>query len=273
MFSNFSLLEESKAIIGVNNENQKLFNNQTFISLNEKRKKIESKYLSFLKKEQQDPINLLSYCIFNPLKIKKDPDTKFKIDKDKLNELFLISEDKRLHKEIYKTKLYELLNPYHLVVEKKYIKVKYISNEIKAKFVKDKEEIKERGYNISLNEFYDKNTNIYFGLAQNIGYKYKIKNKDLIKNAVENKELLVKLINESDNFDKKILLKPDFTLEELKLLIIFLYKVSFGVNELKTISLYYDYNVPIEGDQKTLEELYKKYGNDYELIIYISADY
>ena len=71
MFSKFSLLEESKAIISTNNENQKLFNNETFSSLNEKRKQLESKYLPFLKKEQEDPINLLSYSIFNPLKIKK----------------------------------------------------------------------------------------------------------------------------------------------------------------------------------------------------------
>ena len=273
MFSNFALLEESKAIIGINNENQKLFNNQTFATLNEKRKKIESKYLSFLKKEQQDPINLLSYSIFNPLKIKKDPETKFKIDKDKLNELFLISEDKRSHKEIYKTKLYELLNPYHLVIEKKYIKLKYISSSIRSKFMKDKEEIKERGYNISLNEYYDKNKNIYFGLAQKNVQKNKIKNKDVIKNAVENKELLVRLINELDNFDKKLLLKPEFTLEDLKVLIVFLYKVSFGVNELKKISLYYDYDFPIEDDQLTLADLYKKWGKNYELLIYINADY
>ena len=139
--------------------------------------------------------------------------------------------------------------------------------------MKDKEEIKERGYNISLNEYYDKNKNIYFGLAQKNVQKNKIKNKDVIKNAVENKELLVRLINELDNFDKKLLLKPEFTLEDLKVLIVFLYKVSFGVNELKKISLYYDYDFPIEDDQLTLADLYKKWGKNYELLIYINADY
>ena len=120
MFSKLVLTKDSTNYISTNKDNQKICNNYTFLYLNEKKKDLESKYRIH---EGKDPIsNLLYYDISNPIKIKKDKDNKFRIDKDKLNELFLISEEKRLHKEIYKTKLYDLINPYYLVVEKKYIK-------------------------------------------------------------------------------------------------------------------------------------------------------
>ena len=275
MFSKFSILDESLCLLSTNSEKQRLFNYQTFPSLNEKRKKLETKYSIFLNNESSN--NLLAYSIFNPLKIKEDKDNKFKISKSDLNNLFIKSESNRMHKDIYNSKLYDLLNPYHLVLEKKYIKEKYISDLVKSKFIHDKKEKIERGYKMSLYEFYDKKKKIYFGLQKKDSNYNKIENNVVIKNAVENNNILVKLRNESDCFEKILLLKPDFTVEELKLLIQFLYKVLFGVNNLDKIYLYYwdeiGYEKEINQDKSTMEDLYQLFGKHYELSIFIAAEY
>ena len=275
MFSKFAILDESLCLLSTNSEKQRLFNYQTFPYLNEKRKKLESKYLSFLNNEPS--INLLAYNICNPLKIKEDKENKFKISKEDLNNLLIKSESNRLHKDIYNSKLYDLLNPYHLVVEKKYIKERYISDLVKSKFIHDKKEKDERGYKMSLYEFYDKKKKLYFGLQKKDSSYNKVANNVVIKNAVDNKNILVKIRNESDYFEKILLLKPEFTVEELKLLIQFLYKVLLGVNNLSKIYLYYwdefGYEQEINQDKKTMEELHQLFGKHYELNIFITADY
>ena len=275
MFSKLVLTKDSTNYISTNKDNQKTFNNYTFLNLNEKKKDLESKYRIHAGK---DPIsNLLYYDISNPIKIKKDKDNKFRIDKNKLNELFLISEEKRLHKEIYKTELYDLINPYYLVVEKKYIKQNYISDLVKSKFDQDKQEWTERGYDMSSDEFYDKKKKIYFGMEPKDGEYNRIPTKDVIKNAVNNGDIAVRLINEADGFEKILLLKPDMTVDELKMLIIFLYKVKLCVYKINTLSLYYfdktRNDIEINDDEKTLEELNKTFGDNHEMNIYIAAEY
>ena len=273
MFSKFALTKESTNYLSANKDNQRTYNNNTFLALNDKKKELESKYKILAGKEP----NLLSYTIFNPIKLKKDKDNKFRISKDKLNELFLISEEKRLHKEIYNSKLYDLLNPYHLVVEKKYIKGKYISDLVKSKFNHDKKEKIERGYDMSLDEFYDKKKKIYFGMESKDGEYNCISNKEVIKKAVDEGDIVVRLANDSDGFEKTLLLKSDLTIDELKLLIKFLYKIKYCVFNISKLSLYYldkmRKEVEINNDENTLEELNKTFGENYELNIYIVAEY
>ena len=274
MFSKITLLEESNVVIGVNNENQKVFNNQSYSTLYEKRKSIENKFKLFLKEKPND---LLSYSIFNPIIIKKDKNNLFKIDKMKLNQIFSQSEEKRAHNEIYKSKLYELLNPYYLVFEKKYIEEKYLSDSIKAKINKEKDEIRNRDYNISSNKFYDKKNNVYFALLKPNNAYNKVDNRLLLNNAVKNKDFLVKLKNEDDGFAKNLLLHNDFTMKELKLLIAFIYRSVLYVNDPGKINLFYLNNnyddVYILNENKTLLDLSKEMNKKYELEIFITAEY
>ena len=274
MFSKITLLEESNVVIGVNNENQKVFNNQSYSTLYEKRKSIENKFKLFLKEKPND---LLSYIIFNPIIIKKDKNNIFKIDKMKLNQIFSQSEEKRAHNEIYKSKLYELLNPYYLVFEKKYIEEKYLSDSIKAKINKEKDEIRNRDYNISSNKFYDKKNNVYFALLKPNNAYNKVDNRLLLNNAVKNKDFLVKLKNEDDGFAKNLLLHNDFTMKELKLLIAFIYRSVLYVNDPGKINLFYLNNnyddVYILNENKTLLDLSKEMNKKYELEIFITAEY
>ena len=109
MLSKFSLCDESKVVIGINDSQKKTFNDLTFDDLYDKRRKLESRYKLTLKEKQND---LLSFSVFNPIKIEKIKNNKYKINKSKLNDLFIESEEKRLHKDIYNTSLFELINPY-----------------------------------------------------------------------------------------------------------------------------------------------------------------
>lgn len=274
MFSKLSILEESNVFIGENDENLKVFNNHSYNTLCEKRNILEKKYKSFLREKPND---LLSYNIFNPIKIKKDKNNLFKIDKIKLNDIFVQSEEKRSHNEIYKSKLYELLNPYYLAFEKKYINEKYLSDVIKSKINKEREEIRDREYNISLNKLYDKKNNIYFALLKKNNNYNKIDNDTLLNNAVNNKDILVRLKNEDDGFEKNILLHNDFTMKDLKFLIAFIYRSVFAVNDPGEIKLFYlnaNYeDIYIVNEQKTLLELSKEMKNKYELEIFITAEY
>ena len=77
-------------------------------------------------------------------------------------------------------------------------------------------------------------------------------------------------------FNKILLLKSDYTFDELKLLIKCIYKVKYGKHNIKNIDLFYQDkfmnefkidNVPCLGD------LAKKLKTKYELNIYIEAQY
>ena len=273
MFSKFSLSEESGIIFGKNQNGQRLFNSEAYSSLKEKRKKLESKYKLFLSKEPL--INLLSYTVSKPIKIKPDEENRFQISKEKLNNLLLVSEGNRINKEIYKSKLYDLLNPYYLVVEKQYIKNENISEDIKLKLNKDKKEKIERGYELSKYELYDKKNQKYFCYDKEDKYNYNSQSdNEKLRDAVRNNYVLVKLTNESDGFDKNILLNPDFTIDELKLLIKFFYKVKLGYDAVDNIYLFLaDIDNDISEEKKTIKELNELYGTNQELSIYISTDY
>ena len=271
MFTKVSFSENPIVIIGCDEDKEKTFNNEKFSSLLEKMKKLESKYNSSLKEK---PIDMLIYSIFYPMKINYKHDSKFKISKENLNKIFMESTEKRFHKDIYNSELFELINPYHLVVEKKYINEKYLSESIKANFDKEKENIKEREYNISPNEFYDKKNNIYFALRYN-----KKKNKDfnLKQRIMKKNDALVKLKNEEDSFEKYLLLRYDFKICELKSLIYFIYKSVFHVENPGKISLYY-YNdtfneVSIVNENITLKELGTQMKTNDLFEIYINSEY
>ena len=158
MFSQISFPKDPISIIGQNEEKQKTFNDEIFPSLFIKKRLINIKYNAF---PEEKPESILSYHIFHPFKISFNRNTKFKIAKDNLNKLFNQLAQKRYHKDIYGTQLFELSNPYHLIVEKKYIPEKYVSEEIKAKFDKEKEDMLEREYALSPYEYYDKKNQMY----------------------------------------------------------------------------------------------------------------
>ena len=226
MMQNFSLSEDSKNSIGINNINERTFNRQTFKMLNQKRKKLDSQFGSLIKEKN----DLLSYYYFNPIKLRYNDNTRFVINKNELNDLFVISEDKRLHKEIYKTKLYNLISPYYLVVEKKYIKYNDISSRIKNNFMNEKETLKTRENTLSSNKYYDKDNQTLFELPSNNHTYNKISNEKMLNDAVKEHCIIVKIKNNDDGFDKILLLKPDFTIKELKALISFMYKACYNQN-------------------------------------------
>ena len=274
MFNQISICESPIVIIGYNEEKEKTFNNEIYTSLLGKKKQLESKFCPCIKEKSDD---LLSYNIFYPMHLSLTQDSKYKISKENLNKIFQESNEKRYHKEIYKSKLFELINPYHLVVEKNYISEKYISKEIKAKFNEEKEDMIEREYALSPTEYYDKKNQIYFGFPSRKNKLNKIRNNLLIKTAIKNCDILVRLKNEDDCFDKNFLLRPNFKVRELKSLISFIYKTVLHVGNPGKVSLFYYSDtfteVYILDENKTLKELGKEMKNKFVLDIFINAEY
>jgi len=274
MFNQISFCESPIVIIGYNEEKEKTFNNEIYTSLLGKKKQLESKFCPCIKEKSDD---LLSYNVFYPMHLSLREDSKYKISKENLNKIFKESNEKRYHKEIYKSKLFKLINPYHLVVEKNYISEKYISKEIKEKFNEEKEDMREREYALSPTEYYDKKNQIYFGFPSKKNKSYKIRNNVLIKNAIKNCDILVRLKNEDDCFDKNFLLRPNFKVKELKSLISFIYKTVLHVGNPGKISLFYYSDtyteVYIVEENKTLKELGREMKNKFVLDIFINAEY
>lgn len=273
MLQNFNLENDSFNTISTNEFQENTFNNKTFRQLKIKRRMLESQFSSLLK----DKNDLLSYYIFNPIKIIKNEHTLFRINKTELNNLFIESEEKRSHNEIYKTKLYNLTNPYYLVHEKKYIKPSVINERVKRNFNHEKESLKQRENTLDSKKYYDKENNIFFELLPKESKYNKIPNQKMLNEAVKLHCLIVTLKNNDDEFDKKLLLRPDFTIKELKQLISFLYKSCYNQNIIGTINLYYFNNlfndISIEDDNKKIGELRKEMKNDLELEIFIQTQY
>ena len=248
----FNLIDS--IIVRSANENGKIvINNLSYENLIEERKKLEQR---FKKSFKESPNELLFYRIINPMKVQKN---KFSIDKDKLNDLFKKTEDKRIHKEIYNSKIYELADPVYLA-RKKYIPEKY------GKLNAGKNKLKQREYDISRDKYYDKKNNIYMEFAPKDSEYNKIKNKELINNSVKNHDILVRIKNDTDDFDKSFLLRPVFTMEEIKSLILFIYKAKFNTNNPGKIYLYYYDDlreIMINDDKKRLIDLTKEMNNKY----------
>lgn len=266
ILQNFSLLEESKNSIGIYRE-ERTFNNKTFKMLNNKRKNLDTQFKNYVKEK-----NLLSYYIFKPIKLNTNSNSKFIIHKKDLHYFFLQSKENKLHKEIYDTSLYNLINPYYLVVEKKYIKPKNIHRDILDTFSQEKERLKERENSILNNKFYDKNKKIYFELPSKDHDLNKISNEKMLSEAVKNHCIIVKIKNEEDDFKKILLLRPDFTVCELISLIQFIYKVARGII-INKMNLYYNNNlysaVLIDDMNKTMKGLAKEMNSELEIEIFI----
>lgn len=263
---NFNLLEESKNSIGIFRE-ERTFNTKTFKMLNNKRKNLDSQFKNFLKEK-----NLLSYYIFNPIRLDLNSNNKFKIHKKDLHNFFIQSKENKLHKEIYDTSLYNLINPYYLVMEKKYLKTRNVYREILDTFSQEKERLKERENSILNNKFYDKNKKIYFELPPKDHQLNKISNDKMLNEAVKNHCVIVKIKNEDDDFKKILLLRPEFTVYELISLIQFIYKVTRSII-INKINLYYNNNlysaVPINDMEKTMKGLAKEMNSELEIEILI----
>ena len=269
IIQNFNLSENSKNSIGINKE-ERTYNNKTFKMLNNKRKNLDSQFKNYLKEK-----DLLSNYIIKSIKLDLNQNTKFKIHKNNLDLFFNQSKDKKYHKEIYNTKIYDIINPYNLV-EQKFIKPKYISKEIRSSFNLEKERLKERENSIMSNKFYDKNKKISFELAPKDHKFNKISNAKILNDAIKSHCLIVKLKNEEDDFKKILLLTADFTVNELKSLIQFIYKVVNGII-IDNLNLYYKnkyyLEIPIEDDDKTMKELAGEMHSESELEIFIQTQY
>ena len=270
--NNFSIKEESKLLVETNLMLETMINGNTYKNLEKKNKKLLSRFEGMTEKK-----DLIFYRILNPLYINKNKNMKFSIDKNGLNDLFLDYKEKRNNNEIYSSELYELLNPYYLVEKKKFLNRKHISKEILDEFKEEAELINERQKNKDKNQLYDKGSNILFKLANKEDKSNKIKNIKLINDCINDNCLVVRLKNNEDNiFDKILLLKPDFTIDELKLLIKFIYKVKYEKQFIDIKDLYYEdslYNYLKIENVKCLGDLAKKLKEKYELTIYIDAQY
>ena len=198
---NFKLSQESINLVGANNKGERTFNDKTFKMLNAKRKNLEKQFKNYIKEK-----DLLSFYVFKPNKLDINEDSKFKISKKDLNDLLVISEQKKLHKEIYKTKLYNLIIPYYLVVEKKYINEKDISPDLQKRFLKEREELKIRENTVYNNKFYDHEKRISFELPSKEHELNKISNEKILNDAVKSHCLIVRLKNDEDGFNKILLL-------------------------------------------------------------------
>ena len=269
ILQNFSLSENSINSIGITKE-ERTYNNKTFKMLHNKRKNLDNQFKIFLKEK-----DLLSYYIIKSIKLDLNQNAKIKMHKKDLDIFFNESKDKRCHKEIYNTKIYNIINPYNLV-EDGFVKIKYISKEIRSSFNQEKERLKERENSIMNNKFYDKNKKISFELAPKEHRFNTISYSKMLNDAVKSHCLIVKLKNEEDDFKKILLLIPDFTVNELKSLIQFIYKVIYGII-IDNLNLYYKNNyymeIPIENNDKTLKELAGEMHCENELEIFIQTEY
>ena len=198
MMQNFTLSDNSKNIIKVNTNGEGIFNERTYRMLCNKRKNLNSQFKSL----NENKNDLLYYYISKPVIINANNNTKFKINKNELNHFFKISNEKRKEKEISKSKLYQLMNLYHLVAEKKYIPKKYISKEILDTFDEEKETLKESVNDIDENKFYNSNKQIYFELAEKDHIYNRIDNEKLLNDAIKTHCMIVKVINEDDSFNR-----------------------------------------------------------------------
>ena len=271
ILNKFKLSQSSNAFIGNSNEGR-TFNEKTFKMLNNKRKNLDNQFGNFIKEDHL----LLFYYITNPLKLDINANTKFKISKNDLNNFFKDSKDRKLHKEIYNTKLFDLLNPYYLVTEKRYINANYLDRDIINTFSIERENLKERDTIVMNNKYYDKNNKLFFELPPKDHELNKITNERMLNEAVRNHCFLVRIKNEEDDFKKILLLRPDFTVNELISLIKFIYKVVKGII-LDKFYLYYNNNlyieVPITDINKTLRILSKEMRVGIELEIFIQIQY
>ena len=268
----FSIKEESKLLIGSNFMNETTMNNKSYRDLEEKNKKLISRFQGMTEKN-----DLIIYQTLNPIYLNRSKDMKFSFDKKELNELFLHYKKIRDEKEIYTSDLYELLNPYYLTETKRYLKRKHLSKEILAEFKDEQKLLYERNCNKVKNQFYDKDCGMIFVLKNKEDHLNKIKNKDLINNSIKENCFVVRLKNNEDNiFDKIFLLKPDFTIDELKILIKFIYKVKYEKQFISTVDLYYQdifFNEHKIENVKNLGDLADKLKAKIELTIFIDAQY
>jgi len=278
MMLNFELKDESNNVIGINNQENRTYNGQAFKYLNKKKNYLEDKYknLSSFKEKRSD---LLSYYSFNPIKLCKNENMRYKIKKSELNKFFIDSKEKRLHKDIYNSKLYDLINPYNLVKDK-LIKCKHISSEIQRTFTEEQHLMKERENSINTNKYCDKSKNISFELLKKSDKNpfNLISDKKVLSNAIREQQFLVTLKNMNDSFSKVLLLSPSFTVGELELLIKFIYRAVYKEDKIEMINLYYyksniDSEILIMPKEKTLRELSKEMNSKIELEILIQTLY
>lgn len=278
MMDNFELKDESNNVIGINYQENRTYNGQAFKYFNKKKNYLEDKYknLNTFKEKKSD---LLSYYTFNPIKLCRNENMRYKIKKSELNKFFIDSREKRLHKDIYNSKLYDLINPYNLIKEK-FIKFKHISNEIQRTFQEEQHLIKERENSINTNKYFDKTKNISFELLKkNDKSTYNlISDKKMLSNAIREQQFLVTLKNMNDSFNKMLLLSPSFTISELELLIKFIYRAVYKEDKIEMINLYYyksniDSEILIFPKEKTLRELSKEMDSRIELEILIQTFY
>lgn len=269
---NFMISDKSRSTISINSDKERTFNGCSYQQLNDKKNKFKKKFQNIADKK-----DLYLYYNMNPILLNKNKEMKFMINKNDLNNFFVESKIKRMNDEIYYNQIFKLINPYYLVEHKKFLNKKYLSKEIIDTLNDEKNLLYERSIFINNNKYYDNNKNISFEIPNKNDVKYskyyKISNEKLIKDSINKNCLVVKLINEDDGFEKILLLKRDTCLEDLKSLIIFLYKSKYKKKINEKITLYREDNDEVIDNVKTLDELSKLMGSKHELGIIVEVKY
>ena len=274
MFTHISFPKEPISIVGQNEEKEKTFNDDDYNSLKIKREAMKIKYDNFPSDKPEDFFN---YRIFHPFFINFNRNTKFQISKESLNKLLNDLGQKRNHKEIYNTNLFELSNLYHLIEEKKYISKKCVTEELKEKLKEEEEEMNNREYVLSPDKYYDKNNKMVLNFVSKNDKYNKVSNSSLIKRLEEKTDILVQIKNEDDYFCRYFQLNHRFKIKDLKSLITFIYMKKLCVNNVGKISLFY-YNdnyerINLNNDNRNLQDIAKEMKRDYKIELYFNIDY
>ena len=276
MFTHISFPKEPISIVGQNEEKEKTFNDDDYNSLKIKRESLKIKYDNFPSDKPEDFFN---YRIFHPFFIKFNRNSKFKISKESFDKMINDLKQKRNHKDIYNTALFELSNLYHLIVEKNYINEKCITKNIKEELKEEEEEMKNRDYALSPNKYYDKTNQMILELVSKNNRLHNVNNNILIKRLEEKSDILVKITNEDDCFDRYFQLNLKFKLKDLKSLITFVYMKKLSVNNPGKITLFYysdtgnDKVIYIKNENKNLKDIAKEMKREYRIDLYFNIDY
>lgn len=280
MFNNLTFTSGTENITSPENakSTKMTYNGYTFGVLSRKRKNLErfKEYKNFIE-ENETPESLLYYSISKPFVIDKN-NNKGQLTKEKLNELLSRAKKNDL-KDIYKSPLYKLLNPYYIALEKKYVSINDINEENQQSLKKDKEDLLVNETAMTNDKFFDKETKAMISISsveENVN--------EIISKSV-GKKILVKLINQEDNFSSHLLLNPNTTISELKSIIKFLYHNQKLANIIEFYEIcVYEHNNPDtlsetdyedEGNNSstTIKDICEKIKEPYEVDFYISLAY
>lgn len=261
----YTISENPNFTISVSNDGNNTFNDITYKNIVNTNNKLSLMSLNNIK--------YLYQYISNPIKINIDKCIKnnFDVNKDDLNKFFEESEQRRKNDEIYKSSLFQILNPYYVINTKKYITANNFSEKIKCQLTKAKKELNEQKVKIDPDKYFDEKKNVCIECEKEDLRKYN--EKKIIEESIREHRFLVRIKN--NKFKKNLLLKPDCTFEKLNSIICFLYKYILKNDNCSNIQIFhtdkYGATNKIEDFSMTLDQFSKMINAGWkkrELIFY-----